>query len=60
MAAYFTRVGVWKIVLGLMCATVSCIVIDAVRHRRLHPTPVWSAALVVAVNILTYFAQMAE
>ena len=59
--AYFTRVGVSKIVLALMCATVlSCIVIDAVRHRRLHPTLAWSGALVVAVNISTYFAQGAD
>jgi hypothetical protein len=59
--AYFTRVGVFEIVLGLMCATVlSCIVIDTVRHRRLHPTLIWSGVLVVAVNILTYVAQRAE
>jgi hypothetical protein len=59
--AYCTRVGVFEIVLGLMCATVSsCIVIDTVRHRRLHPTLVWSGALVIAVNILTLVAQRAE
>jgi hypothetical protein len=59
--AYFTRAGVEEIVLGLMCATVlSCIVADTVRHRRLHPTLLWCGALVVAVNLLTYFAQRAE
>jgi hypothetical protein len=59
--AYFTRVGVFEVVLGLMCAAVlSCIVIDAIRHRRLHPALVWSGALVIAVNILTYVAQRGE
>jgi hypothetical protein len=59
--AYFTRVGVFEIVLGLMCATVlSCIVIDTVRHGRLHPTLIWSGALVIPVNILTYVAQRVE
>jgi hypothetical protein len=56
--AYFTHVGIETIVLGLMCATVlSCIVIDTVRHRRLHPTLAWCGAIVIAVNILTYVAQ---
>jgi hypothetical protein len=60
LTAYFTRVGVSEIVLGLMCATVlSCIVFDAVRGRRLHPSLVWSGALVLAVNVLTYLAQEA-
>ncbi len=59
--AYFTRVGVFDVVLGLMCAAVLlCIVIDAVRHRRLHPTLIWSGALVIAVNVLTYVAQRAD
>ena len=61
VVAYFTRVGVFEIVLGLMCATVLlCIVIDTIRHRRLHPTLVWSGALVIAVNILTHVAQGVE
>lgn len=56
--AYFTNVGIEAIVLGLMSATVLlCIAIDAVRHRRLHPTLAWCGALVIAVNILTYVAQ---
>ena len=56
--AYFTHVGIEAIVLGLMSATVlSCIAIDAVLHRRLHPTLAWCGAIVIAVNILTYFAQ---
>jgi hypothetical protein len=59
--AYFTRIGVFEVVLGLMCAIVlSCIVIDTIGHRRLHPTLVWSGALVVTVNTLTYFAQRIE
>jgi hypothetical protein len=59
--AYFTRVDVPEIVLGLMCATVGiCIFIDAIRHRRLHPALAWSGALVVAINIITYFAQTAD
>lgn len=58
--AYFTRVHVSEIVLGLMCATVlSLLLIDAVRHRHLHPTLLWGGALVLAVNILTYLAQRA-
>jgi hypothetical protein len=59
--AYFTRVDVFEIVLGLMCTTVAvCVMIDTIRHRRLHPALVWSGALVVAVNLLTYLAQSAE
>jgi len=37
-----------------------CVMIDAIRHRRLHPALVWSGALVVAVNLLTYLAQRAD
>jgi hypothetical protein len=38
LVAYFTRIGVHEIVLALMFAAVlACIVIDTIRHRRLHP-----------------------
>jgi hypothetical protein len=59
--AYFTRVDVSEIVLGLMCTTVGiCVLIDIIRHRRLHPALGWSGALVVAINIVTYLAQTAD
>lgn len=59
--AYFTRVDVSAIVLGLMCTMVGiCVLIDTIRHRRLHPALAWSGALVVAVNIITYIAQTAD
>ena len=59
--AYFTRVDVPVIVLGLMCATAgSCVLIDTVRRRRLHPALACSGALVVAINITTYLAQTAD
>jgi hypothetical protein len=58
--AYFTHVGVPAIVLALMCAAVvSCISIDAVRHRRLHPALGWSGALVVLATVINYWAQTA-
>jgi small neutral amino acid transporter SnatA (MarC family) len=62
LVAYFIRVNVtvFEIVLGLMCTTVAvCVMIDTIRHRRLHPALVWSGALVIAVNLLTYLAQKA-
>jgi hypothetical protein len=59
--AYFTRVDVSAIVCGLMCATLGiCILIDTIRHRRLHSDLAWSGALVVTINIITYFAQTAD
>jgi hypothetical protein len=59
--AYFISVGVQGTVLMLMCITVGlCVVIDIMRRRRPHPALLWSGALVVAVNIVTYLAQMAE
>ena len=61
LVAYFTRVGVHEIVLVLMCATVGvCIMIDAIRNRNLHPALVWSGAMVVVANALTYVAQTAD
>ena len=59
--AYFTRAHVYEIVLGLMFTTVAmCIMIDTVRHRRLHPALVWSGALIVVINVLTLIAQRAD
>lgn len=59
--AYFTHIGVEDTVLALMCATVGiCVMIDYIRHRRLHPALGWSGALVVAVNILTHIAQVGD
>jgi len=59
--AYFTHAGVPAIVLALMCVSVlSCIAIDTIRHRRLHPALCWSGAMVVATNSLTYLAQTAD
>jgi hypothetical protein len=59
--AYFTRIDVPEIVLGLMCATIGiCVLIDTIRHRRLHPVFAWSGALIVVVNLTTYFAQTAD
>lgn len=59
--AYFTHAGVHEIVLALMCgAVLSCIAIDTIRHRRLHPALIWSGAMVVTVNILTYVAQTVD
>jgi hypothetical protein len=56
--AYFTRVDVPGIVLGLMCTAVGmCVLIDTIRHRCLHPALAWSGALVVAINVFTYLAQ---
>jgi hypothetical protein len=61
LVAYFTRIGVHEIVLALMFAAVlACIVIDTIRHRRLHPALIWSGATVVAANALTYLAQTAD
>jgi hypothetical protein len=56
--AYFTRVDVFKIVLGMMCVTVGvCVLIDTIRRRRLHPALAWSGASVVVINIITYLEQ---
>jgi uncharacterized protein with PQ loop repeat len=61
LVAYFTHSGVQAIVLTLMCAAVLlCVGIDTLRHRRLHPALAWSGALVIAVNVLTYFAQTVD
>src|ERR1700721_4687766 len=59
--AYFTRINVFEIVLGLMCTTVAvCVIIDTIRHRRLPPALVCSGVLVIAINLLTYLAQRIE
>jgi hypothetical protein len=58
--AYFTHAGVPALVLALMCVSVlSCIGIDTIRHRRLHPALFCSGAMVIAANTLTYLAQRA-
>jgi hypothetical protein len=44
-----------------MYATVGiCVLIDTIRHRRLHPALAWSGALTVAINIITHMAQTAD
>jgi hypothetical protein len=61
LVAYFTRIGVFEIVLVLMCATVlSCVALDTIRHRRLNSTLAVSGGLVIAANIMTHFAQTSE
>ena len=57
---YFTHQHIWVMVLLLMCASVlSCVLIDARLTRRWNPALAWSGALVVLVNLLTYWAQIA-
>jgi hypothetical protein len=61
LVAYFTRVDVFAIVLGLMCTTVAmCLTVDSIRHRRVHPAFAWSGALVVGINVITYLTQMID
>jgi len=46
------------LVLGMMYASaLSCLLVDAWRHRRVHPAFAIGSALVIASNQLTYFAQ---
>jgi FtsH-binding integral membrane protein len=61
LVAYFTRVDVSEIVLGLMCAAVGiCVLIDTTQHRRVHAALAWSGALVVATNVITCLVQTAD
>jgi hypothetical protein len=47
------------LVLGMMYASaLSCLLVDAWRHRRVHPAFAIGVALVIASNQLTYFAQI--
>lgn len=51
------NVELW--VLGMMYASaLSCLLVDAWRHRRVHPAFAIGVALVIAANQLTYFAQI--
>ena len=61
LVARFTRVDVYPIVLALMCMMVGiCVLIDTIRHRRLHAAFAWSGASVIAINSLTCLAQAAD
>jgi hypothetical protein len=47
------------IVLSVMLATVGgCVVLDTLRHRRLHPAMAWGAAAIVVSSIGAYAAQI--
>jgi hypothetical protein len=58
--AYFTHDHVNVIVLLLMCTSVlTCVFLDTLRNRRLHPAFAWGGTLVLLADLLTYFAQTA-
>jgi len=58
LIANVTHDNVELLVLGMMYASVlSCLLVDAWRHRRVHPAFAIGSALVIAANQLTYFAQ---
>ncbi len=58
LIANLTHDNVELLVLGMMCATtLTCPLVDAWRHRRVHPAFVTGSLLVIASNQLTYFAQ---
>jgi hypothetical protein len=60
LVAYFTHHNIQLTVLLLMYASVLlCVGFDTARHHRLYPALGLSGALVIAVNQLTYFAQVA-
>jgi hypothetical protein len=59
LIANVTHDNVELLVLGMMYASaLSCLLVDAWRHRRVHPAFAIGAALVIASNQLTYFAQI--
>lgn len=59
LIANFTHDNVELLVLGMMYASaLSCLLVDAWRHRRVHPAFAIGCALVIASNQLTYFAQL--
>lgn len=61
LVALFTRADVYLMVLGLMCVTVGiCVLIDTLRHRRLHAAFALSGMLLIAINSLTCLAQAAD
>jgi hypothetical protein len=58
LIANVTHDDVELLVLGLMYASaLSCLLIDAWRHRRVHPAFAAGSALIIAASQLTYFAQ---
>ncbi len=58
LIANVTHDNVELLVLGLMYASaLSCLLVDAWRHRRVHPAFAIGSALVIASNQVTYFAQ---
>jgi hypothetical protein len=59
LVAYFTHRNIELIVLGLMYSSVlTCVLVDAIRHRRFHPASVYSGALVLVSSQVTCFAQV--
>ena len=59
LIANVTHDNVEWLVLGMMYASaLSCLLVDAWRHRRVHPAFAIGVALVIASNQLTYFAQI--
>lgn len=47
------------IVLSVMMAAVfACLVVDTVRHRRLHPAMAWGAAAIILSSVAAYAAQI--
>ncbi len=59
LIANLTHDNVELIVLGMMYATaLSCLLVDAWRHRRVHPAFAIGSVLVIASSQLTYFAQI--
>jgi len=58
LIANLTHDDVELLVLGSMYASaLTCLLIDAWRHRRVHPAFAIGSALIIACNQLTYFAQ---
>jgi len=59
LIANVTHHNVELLVLGMMYASaLSCLLVDAWRHRRVHPAFAMGSVLVIASNQLTYFAQI--
>ena len=58
LIANVTHENVELLVLGMMYASaLSCLLVDAWRHRRVHPAFAIGSGLIIAANQLTYFAQ---
>jgi hypothetical protein len=59
LIANLTHDNVELLVLGMMVASaLSCLLVDAWRHRRVQPAFAIGAAVVIASNLLTYCAQV--